>query len=79
MGRWIGGARHTLIWTCRFLRSFCDSAACLLAWFSCTSISFRSPSIFFLRRTASLRDLASASKVACMDSRALWLLRLETQ
>ncbi|KAG9330187.1 hypothetical protein JZ751_026991 [Albula glossodonta] len=65
--------------SCRWRTSFWDSAAWRLAWLSWISISFRSPSIFFLSLTASLRDRASASSVVCIDSSALWWLRLGRQ
>lgn len=70
-------ATFTLICVCRFRTIFWDSVAKRFARFSWTSISFRSPSIFFFNLMASLRDFASASRVACMDSMARWWLRLE--
>lgn len=57
---------------CGVVRLAAEGLALIL---TCTSISFLSPSIFF-RCIASFRDLHSESRVACMDSRAPWWLRL---
>uniref|UniRef100_A0A147BD09 Uncharacterized protein n=1 Tax=Ixodes ricinus TaxID=34613 RepID=A0A147BD09_IXORI len=55
-----------------FLRFFCASALALLAWSSAISSSLMSLSSFFLRRRASALPLASASRLACIESRARW-------
>ena len=59
-----------------FLPAFSASARPLLAISSCTSSSLMSCSSFFLSLMDSALPLLSASRVACMDSRALAWLRL---
>jgi len=69
-GKVIYGGTLSCPWT--FLSCFWASAACLLAWLSWISISFRSPSIFFFTLRASFRLRTSASSMACIDSVTLW-------
>lgn len=62
----------TLSCPCTALRCFCVSATWQLAWLSCISMSFRSPSIFFFSLKASFLLLTSASSMVCIDSNTLW-------
>ena len=67
---------HTISCPWTFLSCFWASAAWRLAWLSWISISFRSPSIFFLILRASFLLLTSESSVLCMESVILRLFLL---